>query len=519
MKTKIIFFLLVALFKPFAHLAQIQTITGEENKILKRPFAQFLVEQEGSFYTIGVDKSAFDNNYQNRKLFLYKFNSQSYSLQEEYIIEPLIFLGNKTVFEVAYSNAKGFHLLFRCYDKKAGIKYLLHQKLSKDGKVSAPRVLADMKDVKGKRSKFIIHTTEKNEALLIYEEVIEAGAMVRLPKLTMCDENFNILWVTTASTPFPEKVFVPTQIEVSKRGELFILGFAKKAEENTRKASVTSEYGVIRIVGNEGSNSFLLQTMRKIIHSASIKPDFKGTLLLTGFYSNSTDELAGGSFFCTLNQTTLDVESQKAEEFSKDIMKEFSSEGKSPFEVGLSKLLAGGYGTHEGLSGFNYQDFLPQADGGVIIVAEKEYEKPAGDKVYHCTDEILVASFDGDGSLSWLSVVPKKQALSGLFQSYLLHHGTDGLYFIFNDHPDNLEIRNTNGEIKTQGARVSDSNAIIAAHVSKTGKVSFQRLGELESNNRYIPTYYGISANKENLLTLTVWRMGTRYSFTQYKFP
>ncbi len=516
------------MFLPFIQTAQsdpVETITGEQYKIFKTPFAQFLEEEEGVFYIIGVENSAFDQRYSNRNIHLYKYSSLSFSLQEDYVIEPFKYLGHKTFFKKAFSNKRGCHLLFTCQINKTGKMYLLYQKLSKDGKVGEPRMIAEMNDVKDKVTHFNLHFSENNDAILIYEEVMEDAQRIRLPILTMCDQNFDVLWKSNATTPFKDGVFVPTQLEVSNAGELFILGYGKQSGEKNYKACITSDYGIIRIAGKDDHKIFLFKSLDKVIHSASIKPDFKGELLITGFYSDSQDEPARGSFIGTLDQKLLTEINLKSGGFSLDILKKFSESSNPEAKGRPNSGLFASDGPFKGLEFFTYQNFVPQPDGGVIVIGERRYytldiPKYVFQENARYTDEILVASFGNDGSLKWLSSVPKRQVVNSVTASYYLHQGKNELYLIFNDHVDNIEYRRNGGDLRLQSySSPTSSNAIMVAKVSMDGLVSYQQLGDTSESNKWISTSYSLSANEENMLTLTLNKMLSKYTFTQYKFP
>jgi hypothetical protein len=171
----------------------------------------------------------------------------------------------------------------------------------------------------------------------------------------------------------------------------------------------------------------------------AIRPN--GDIGCGGFYSERGNFSIKGTFFLTLDAGSKRKKKENLKEFTVDFLSEFMSEKKA--EKGTE------------LYEYDLDRLILREDGGAILVAEQYFVnvvttymggangmRTPNTTYYYNYNHLVVININPDGSIQWANKIPKRQITSndgGFYSSYTFSNVRDKMYFIFNDHPKNLD--------------------------------------------------------------------------------
>jgi hypothetical protein len=147
-------------------------------------------------------------------------------------------------------------------------------------------------------------------------------------------------------------------------------------------------------------------------------------------------------------------------------LKEFSAEDIALFDTDSDK------SGDEGIAkAFEFNQIIIRDDGGIGVTAEEAYSFVSAYQSRYSTvwqttyvnNEICVTSINPQGEIEWVNTIPKKQIMSEtqLFSSYTMMVSGSKMYFLYNDHEDNL--KNT---LDTKAKRISTFKDAVATVVT-----------------------------------------------------
>lgn len=267
--------------------------------------------------------------------------------------------------------------------------------------------------------------------------------------LTVYDDKLNQQWTKDVELPFRDRDFQVENYEVDRRGNVYILG--RLIDRNN-----------ISLFGNRPFYSYVIVAYRnngKDVkqYDVSLGDDFitdltmrvgnDGDLICAGFYSERTTQSMKGSFFSKINAETKKMYDIKKGEFDSEFLAQFMSKRRARKKREL----------------FNYRidQLVLRSDGGALMVAEQFFVRVTTQTdangfqtqtyTYYYND-IIAINMNPDGSIEWATRIPKRQIDgSGAFSSYAMTISKGKIYFMYNDHPKNINrtdfrrIRNFNG--------------------------------------------------------------------------
>ena len=220
----------------------------------------------------------------------------------------------------------------------------------------------------------------------------------------------------------------------------------------------------------EPSNGFEEKTISidledKSASSIALTIDPEGMLIGAGFYAERTsrglmryDGLVG-TYFLKIDPIQGEVTTKILQPFGQ----EFAATVLKERQAGKGKLVP---------NAFLPQEIIPKADGGAVMVAEYFTrvitEAEYGQTITNTHGPLAVIDFQPDGNINWVRSIPKRQVYTetyprialdfgnGLFldfdfwfsltkdqtvyHSYVTGVHGEYLYFLYNDHPKNIEI-------------------------------------------------------------------------------
>ena len=441
------FFTLTCIF--FILNISAQKAEVELSELIKAKDEQYdklLMRQGDALYSVGSES----NKSKTKEFFVTKNSLEDFRKLEQWRFEGFEFRKNNTILWKSFGNKAGVHLLFTSFDKKEDRKYLLHRLVDLEGNLGPVKVLSQMVSDKEDSRKFIVSFSPDSSKTLVYND-INRDEEGQKPLVTVYDDQFEEVWSNRFSNPFrDEQMFRPVSIKLSNSGRLFVLGYRARINESKRRASETDQYGIISLYDDE-IKIHDLKPLGKIIHMIGMQPDVNGKLTVVGLYSEDVDSHISGSLCLTFDQDDLEPLESQTRPFSEEFLSNFNFDN---FRLignlkGMFSKVA--RSAKPGFEAFGFNEFLTHDDGGLTAVASRHYVEHTMSQgiawTYHYFDEILIMHFNYDGSMDWISLVPRQQSLTeddyiGYF--YLQMEG-DNLHVILNDNHENEE-RVANGE-------------------------------------------------------------------------
>lgn len=161
-------------------------------------------------------------------------------------------------------------------------------------------------------------------------------------------------------------------------------------------------------------------------------------------------------------------------------------------------------------SGLKLDHMIFRTDGGVLLVGEaiQEYkllvdEKSENrkDKFYYLFGDIVFASLQADGTVSWVEVVNKYQLTSKrvYFTSYKVIKQNDRILLLYNQ----LKLK--------EGTKARYTAVVRLAEMSTDGKQTNEVLYNSRKEGIYFIPNLSFQINKNEILLRTEWRQKARY--------
>jgi hypothetical protein len=371
--------------------------------------------------------------------------------------------GNKVNFEgLSYINKK-LSLYSSFYNKSKDMNYAFVNSVSERGIVANDTKSVDeIKATKKKnRGSFdFVLSNDSSKVLVYHNEPYVKGQKERY-SLKLMDTEYNLLWERLIELPYKDDKFAVTSYLVSNEGEVFLLGYLESDKKSKRKPN--EMYKVITYNHKENKVQEYNINIDKFITASTFKINQKGDIICAGFYANDNkvkDDArnlwyCNGIFTLTIDGKTKAIKNQNFKDFDTNVLEILTGKAKAQ--------------KNKGLPAMNFKDIELRTDGGIILIAEQSWVKIVSSKnitnYYYNRNHILVSSINPDGTFAWTTVVSKKQMTlndGGYFSSYVSGIYGDKIFFVFNENPKNLMIKEvkTFKDIKKMKKMVKPSSSI-----------------------------------------------------------
>lgn len=458
------------------------------------------------FYTFYTDIKGFKALHPQYDINI--FNTQSLSLKHHTSFKMFKYKDNWAWPDTSWILNNTLYMLFNAYDKEADKRYLLVRQVDEYGKISEVRELEAADAYHRNRGGFTEKLSIDSTKVLVYSDPGEGKKDNEQFDVSVYDNDFQLLWDKEVELPFTNKYFQIVDQVVTRAGDVFILGYAepdKTKGESKERNSSNKDYKLFRIGKGEDLASYDLDLSDKYVSSGFLHDGFgdKGNqLVIGGFYSLKREGEIGGSFFITMDEKSMEINSSNTQDFSDQFMADLISERK----VRKGKEL----------SAFKFKNILPKAnDDGAYVVAERDFvfvtttymssgPGMAGSTVTHTnyvSGDIIILDINTDGIIKWTSFIPKTQGSTddgGIFLSYLLLNDNDQLKFIYNDNKKNLDRPADHKSLKS----VHNFKKSVArcATVHPDGKVTYSKLFSNKKNKAILMPKRSYQVNPHNVL-------------------
>jgi hypothetical protein len=393
-------------------------------------------------------------------------------------------------------DAKTITLSYQRVDKKTLVPEVEETDIAVS-KVSKKR------DVYRSGTVFLYNISPDESNMLVYTLNKEKNDNGELPSdtkfhLSVFNSSMAKQWEKDVKVPFGPDVFSVEQVKVDNNGNVYIIGieYQEKTEaRNSRREGKPSYTYHLYRYSNKGEEvlEMPLDLKGKFITDVQVDGAPNGDLIASGFYSEKGSFSIKGAFYMAIDSKTHDVKVQNMSEFDSEFITQYYSEKEKKKTKKKEEK-----GDEPELFSFDLNELLIRQDGGATLIAEQYYMytrtyttydpnthmSTTHTDYYYNYNDILVLSFNKDGSLAWKTKIPKRQTTmndGGYYSSYSFAMIDDKLYFIFNDNPKNLFAQ---PGVKPQPfLRGSKELAVMLVQVDASGKATKELLMTTEKGD------------------------------------
>lgn len=282
------------------------------------------------------------------------------------------------------------------------------------------------------------------------------------------DKNLNQLWEKKVTLHYNDELFDVKNYQVDNYGNVHLLGIIIPEKiKGQRKERLKYKYQILSYLnsGNE-LKEYPIKIEGKFLTDMQIAINVDQDIICSGFYSNvytkvhsdvgyslGSDAITG-TYFIKIDDDTKEIITKEFKEFGIDFITQNMTKKK---KEKVEKKAENGKNTN--LYQYDLKNIKLREDGGAILIGEQYYVKMVESRYtdskgktqrtktyYYYYNDIIVIKISPNGNIEWAEKIPKRQYTvddGGFYSSFALSVVKDKLYFVFNDHPNNLSY---NGE-------------------------------------------------------------------------
>jgi hypothetical protein len=309
-------------------------------------------------------------------------------------------------------------------------------------------------------------STDSTKFLVFYNLPYDQGENERFG-MHVLDWEMKQLWEKQIELPYEEELFEVERYKVDNTGNIHLLGrLFNEKRKLKRKGEPNYKYQVLSYRDSGSSlTDYAVEIPGKFLNDMQIAILPNQDIICAGFFSPAKTNSIAGSYFLTIDAKSKKVKKQSFKEFGADFLTENMREGKAAATKDKIEK-----GKNVELYEFDLDDLVLREDRGAILVGEQYYIRvmttysPNGGvsstKTQYHYNNIIVVSINAQGEIEWAHQIPKRQRTvndGGFYSSYTMAVVQDRLFFVFNDHPKNLNAKQ--GQVYNM--RLSGNEAIV----------------------------------------------------------
>ncbi len=406
----VLLFIMVSMFSYAQKIGPISISYGKEITDDKQKIVKIAGEANDKIYTL-----AFKGKKTYIKTFTKDFNPLKTNLIERQKLESK---DKKLTFEDIFVLNKNIYVFASVFDRKAKKLNLFAFPVSKEGVLQTnKKLIASASITKGteRGAYFFKKSPNRDKLLILHATLFKKQDLIKY-ELRLIDDNLNEIMKQIEKVPFTDRrdlEFRISDFDLSHKEDIFLVINEsyrdKKKKENVEKLYLHSykkendykkQILEVDIKDKEIMNCEMLPTSKGIIHLAglysSVKKSGRANWKLKGTYSASID----------INSNTL----------NKIVFTPFDYKTKVQLigerRAKKDKDVKPYYVTHS---------LIEKEDGGIILMSEYQLIVEGSSSgigplsmtpITFVNNEVIVTSFNPDGTVKWTGVVPKKQTAS-----------------------------------------------------------------------------------------------------------
>lgn len=488
---------------------------GPENDAKRSLVVGMFGYDESGYYTL---------RYEKKKLLIEHLNNSM--VVDRSVEAPKPTIGkSKLGFNTALQLEDQIFFFYVQYDSRAKTNTLYYQEIDKSSFLPKGELKQAAQATFESRRSFmqtaaysspfsIVVAEDKSHAMVVTRNQAEGetGKTVEM-NLTIFQSGMQVDWERELKTEYDPELFTVTNIRLDDNGDVSIMGveYTEKLTEKQIRRSGVPNYNHHLLRYTEKGSKFVnlpIELSGKFITDLRIETAPSGDIIVAGFYSEKGTTSIKGAFYMSIDPETESVKVQKFSEFES----EFITMNLTDREEKKAKKKED-KGEELEMNQYDMRNLIIKGDGGATLVAEQyifyvsTYTTYSNGKattytVYHFLyNDIVVASFDNQGSLLWKTKIAKRQHTTndwGMYSSYAMAVVGDKLFFIFNDNPKNLFL--PEGEAPYNFSASKDL-AVVLVEVDNTGKAEKELLFTTERGDAMVrPSLAEQTGDKEMIL-------------------
>ncbi|MBT3647523.1 MAG: hypothetical protein HN542_04700 [Flavobacteriales bacterium] len=296
------------------------------------------------------------------------------------------------------------------------------------------------------------HVVSKDNAKLLihYRRPTHHGENERFG-FKIYDQDMELIIEKDVELPYPEEHFALETVKLGIDGTVYIVGKVfDQTRSQTQNGDANNHFAVVAYYPDAITGKvYPISLEEKYISDIQITIQEDLDIVCVGFYSEKGTNSLRGTYYLKIDRKTASPVDQSVRDFSVEFLNHGLRE---------RKLAKNGKKVIRKENAESYQlelsEIITRDDGGAILVGEQSWinmvttasggANGSGSTIttyfYNYLD-IFVVSINPEGYIEWYQKVPKKQITSndgGMFSSYGLKVVKNNVFFIFNDHPENL---------------------------------------------------------------------------------
>ncbi|NOQ25811.1 MAG: hypothetical protein GQ564_10660 [Bacteroidales bacterium] len=300
------------------------------------------------------------------------------------------------------------------------------------------------------------------------------------------DEEMNQLWENKVTLPYMEELLDVEDFKIDDKGNVHLLGVIYKEKRKAkRKGEPNYKYQIISYFdkGNE-VKEYPIMIEGKFLTDMKIAITDDKDVICSGFYSNEGLFSIIGAYFIKVDGETKEIIAKNFKEFGID----FITQNMTDRQEKKAKKKAE-KGKEVELIQYDLDNIVLRDDGGAVLIGEQYFVRmvtrtmsngnggtTTTTSYYYFYNDIIVINISPEGNIEWTEKIPKRQKTAndgGFYSSYAMSVVKDKLYFVFNDHPENLTYK---GEGKLYNFIKSKESLIVLVELDSNGKQTREAL-------------------------------------------
>jgi hypothetical protein len=395
------------------------------------------------FYTLRSDLSAISLfNRDAKAMFLERYDTENKLVFSKELIIPAPARANgKFKFEGLYY-LHGQLVLFSSFlNKDTGRNSAFATKVSADGVVenNMVEVASFGEATKRNSGSFNIILSNDSSKVMVFENLPDERHENERFQFRVLDNSLQILADKTIKLPHLDKDTGLNAFRVDNDGNAYVLLSTNKKREERKNKEQKFAYRIIGYFRNEDlTKEYEIRIPGRFISDLTFDLDKNKNLLVAGFYADDKKMRASGTFFLRVDFDTKAIITQSVKDFTPEFLQLFMSRTKAKNE-------------NAGVSYMDLDKLIVREDGGVLLVAEQEHwyvvttntGRTSRTDYHYENNDIVFVNISPNGSIDWISRVPKRQHTvndGGFYNSYSLTIMKDKIYLVYNDNIKNLKF-------------------------------------------------------------------------------
>jgi hypothetical protein len=343
---------------------------------------------------------------------------------------------------------------------------------------------------------FDVIVAEDHNSFYAYPTTIENATF----PIDIVSDNLSVV-EKAVSIDLKEKAFVDHVSIQGDNASMFIkTPFAKKEQFSNDGVGYAYSYANIDLKKSTITMSDFALNNQKIIIASYVSTDDKKNLYYYGFYTATKASIyqSTGMFCIKIDPLTGKRLNELDFDYDDETLLNFKEYPYTKEKEALKNRV---------VQEVEIQKIISKEDGGIIIIAEKNYQGYNGKYYTYIADNILVMNLNDKMELKNKTIIPKAQQGDsygrGKFNSYFCFYKNGVLSLIYNDSPKNIDETDHGKQIErlnTNRLGGSDKMTMAITTVDKDGNWKKQELQKYSDNAACLMPAFSIPTGKNQAI-------------------